>query len=87
MEVFLNLNGFQLLAAIDEQERLMLDLAAGSSSWQALIIRLAESRHWTHGPLSARMSAIRRIHQGHGGYDSSVDVGETDRLVAVAQLP
>lgn len=36
MEVFLNLNGLQLLADIDEQERLMLDLAAGRSSRQAL---------------------------------------------------
>jgi death-on-curing protein len=29
MEVFLVLNGFELHASIDEQERLMLDLAAG----------------------------------------------------------
>jgi death-on-curing protein len=29
MEAFLILNGFELLAPIDEQERLMLDLAAG----------------------------------------------------------
>jgi death-on-curing protein len=32
MEVFLNLNGFGLVATVDEQEQLMLDLAAGRSS-------------------------------------------------------
>jgi death-on-curing protein len=36
MEGFLNLNGLQLIADIDEHERLMLDLAAGRSSRQAL---------------------------------------------------
>ncbi len=29
MEVFLLLNGLELLGTVDEQERLMLDLAAG----------------------------------------------------------
>jgi death on curing protein len=29
MEAFLMLNGFQILATVDQQERLMLDLAAG----------------------------------------------------------
>lgn len=29
MEAFLILNGFEIVAPIDEQERLMLDLAAG----------------------------------------------------------
>lgn len=32
MEVFLALNGFDLVAGIDEQERLMLDVAAGRST-------------------------------------------------------
>jgi death-on-curing protein len=40
MEVFLNLNGFRLEADIDEQEQLMLNLAAGRSSLQALEHRL-----------------------------------------------
>ena len=29
MEVFLTLNGYEIVAPVDEQERLMLDLAAG----------------------------------------------------------
>jgi death-on-curing protein len=29
MEVFLQLNGSEIAAAVDEQERMMLDLAAG----------------------------------------------------------
>jgi death-on-curing protein len=36
MEVFLNLNGLGLAADVDEQERLMLDVAAGRSSRQNL---------------------------------------------------
>jgi death-on-curing protein len=32
MEVFLILNGLEIVAAVDEQERLMLDLAAGNVS-------------------------------------------------------
>ena len=39
MEAFLNLNGLALVADIGEQEQLMLDLAAGRSSRQAL-------EHW-----------------------------------------
>lgn len=29
MEAFLQLNGYEIVATVDEQERLMLDLAAG----------------------------------------------------------
>src|SRR5712691_11611952 len=29
MEVFLTMNGYEIVASVDEQERLMLDLAAG----------------------------------------------------------
>ena len=36
MEVFLALNGLELVADVDEQERLMLDVAAGRSSRQRL---------------------------------------------------
>lgn len=36
MEVFLNLNGLELAADIEEQEALFLDLAAGASSRQQL---------------------------------------------------
>ena len=36
MAVFLDLNGFAIEATIDEQERLMLDLAAGSLSREEL---------------------------------------------------
>lgn len=36
MEVFLNLNGFALMADVDEQERLMLDIAAGLSTRERL---------------------------------------------------
>lgn len=32
METFLIVNGFELLASVDEQERIMLDLAAGTLS-------------------------------------------------------
>ena len=32
MEVFLILNGLEIVAAVDEQERLMLDLAAANVS-------------------------------------------------------
>jgi death on curing protein len=36
MEVFLNLNGLDLVADVDEQERLMLDVAAGHSTRERL---------------------------------------------------
>ena len=36
MEVFLMLNGSEIVAPVDEQERLMLDLAAGSVSREQL---------------------------------------------------
>ena len=36
MEMFLLLNGARLVAEVDEQERLILDLAAGSLSREAL---------------------------------------------------
>ena len=36
MEVFLSLNGVAILASIDEQERLMLDLAAGELTREEL---------------------------------------------------
>jgi death-on-curing protein len=36
MEVFLNLNGFELSAHVDEQEQLFLTLAAGGSSREKL---------------------------------------------------
>ena len=36
MEVFLLLNGFEIVAPVDEQERLMLDLAAGKMSREQL---------------------------------------------------
>jgi death-on-curing protein len=39
MEVFLNLNGAALIGELGEQERMMLDLAAGRSSRQEL-------EHW-----------------------------------------
>lgn len=37
MAVFLDLNGFTIKASIDEQERLMLDLAAGQLTREALV--------------------------------------------------
>ena len=37
MEVFLVLNGWELVADVDEQERLMLDLAAGQCSREELL--------------------------------------------------
>lgn len=36
MEVFLLLNGYEILAAVDEQERVMLDLAAGNVTREQL---------------------------------------------------
>jgi death-on-curing protein len=36
MEVFLILNGYELVADVDEQERLMLDLAAGQIDRESL---------------------------------------------------
>jgi len=42
MEVFLVLNGLELTGAVDEQERLMLDLAAGRLSREELSIWLEE---------------------------------------------
>jgi death on curing protein len=36
MEAFLMLNGFEIVAAVDEQERLMLDLAAGLATREQL---------------------------------------------------
>jgi death-on-curing protein len=38
MEVFLLLNGLELLGTIDEQERLMLDLAAGHLTREQLVV-------------------------------------------------
>jgi death on curing protein len=42
MEAFLNLNGFELLASVDEQEVLFLALAAGASSREQLEAWLKE---------------------------------------------
>ena len=36
MEVFLVLNGYEIVASVDEQERLMLDLAAGKMTREHL---------------------------------------------------
>ena len=36
MEVFLTLNGYEIVAPVDEQERLMLDLAAGGVTREQL---------------------------------------------------
>lgn len=47
MAVFLDLNGFALEATVDEQERLMLDLAAGQMSRSDLTT-------WLQGHVSAR---------------------------------
>jgi death on curing protein len=50
MAVFLDLNGFAIEASIDEQEQLMLDLAAGQVSRVALT-------NWLQGHVSARRSS------------------------------
>ncbi len=42
MEVFLLLNGLELLGTIDEQERLMLDLAAGLFTREQLVAWLQQ---------------------------------------------
>jgi death-on-curing protein len=36
MEVFLVLNGYEIIAGVDEQERLMLDLASGNATREEL---------------------------------------------------
>ena len=41
MEVFLTLNGSEIVAPVDEQERLMLDLAAGKMTREQLASRMA----------------------------------------------
>jgi prophage maintenance system killer protein len=53
MEAFLLLNGFEVLAAIDEQERLMLELAAGQTTRERLTEWIAQ--HLT--PSSSKDSA------------------------------
>ena len=45
METFLVLNGAEILAGIDEQERLMLELASGQCSREALV-------EWLHRHLT-----------------------------------
>lgn len=50
MAVFLDLNGFDIEATVDEQEQLMLDLAAGQVSRDALT-------SWLKGHVSARESS------------------------------
>jgi len=50
MAVFLDLNGFAIEATIDEQEQLMLDLAAGQVSRVAFT-------NWLQGHVSARTSS------------------------------
>lgn len=47
MAVFLDLNGFAINASIDEQERVMLDLAAGNMTRQAVTA-------WLGGHVTAR---------------------------------
>ena len=47
MAVFLDLNGLAIEAHVDEQERLMLDLAAGQLPRRALT-------DWLHAHVSAR---------------------------------
>ena len=42
MAVFLDLNGITIAAAVDDEERLMLDLAAGRVSREALVAWLGE---------------------------------------------
>jgi len=46
METFLILNGYEINATVDEQERIMLDLAAGSLKREALAEWL--KNHLTH---------------------------------------
>jgi death on curing protein len=50
MAVFLDLNGLAIEATVDEQEQLMLDLAAGQVSRVALT-------SWLEGHVSARKSS------------------------------
>ena len=50
MAVFLDLNGVAIDATVDEQEQLMLDLAAGALSRGVLT-------NWLHGHVSARKSS------------------------------
>jgi death-on-curing protein len=45
MEVFLILNGYELAASVDEQERLMLDLAAGNVTREQLTDWIEEHMH------------------------------------------
>jgi death-on-curing protein len=47
METFLVLNGFEIEATVDEQERLMIDVAAGRTSREQLT-------SWLRGHLRAR---------------------------------
>ena len=47
METFLILNGFEIVADVNEQERLILDLAAGKISRQELVTWLGD--HITRG--------------------------------------
>ncbi|MEQ1574735.1 MAG: type II toxin-antitoxin system death-on-curing family toxin [Vicinamibacterales bacterium] len=42
MEVFLSLNGYEFQAAVDEQEQLMLDVAAGVTDRAALTLWVRE---------------------------------------------
>lgn len=42
MEVFLMLNGYEIVALVDEQEQLMLDLAAGKITREQLTAWLEE---------------------------------------------
>jgi death-on-curing protein len=42
MAVFLDLNGFAIAASVDDQEKLMLDLAAGAITRDVLVRRLGE---------------------------------------------
>jgi death-on-curing protein len=48
METFLVLNGLEIVAGVDEQERTMLALAAGSLTREALVAWLTAST----GPVS-----------------------------------
>ena len=47
MKMFLILNGFEILADVDDQERFMLDLAAGNITRQELAAWLGD--HVTRG--------------------------------------
>lgn len=49
MEVFLTLNGYVLDAGVDEQERVMLALASGTLSRDALLAWLEEHAHPAKG--------------------------------------